>query len=103
MRVATRDPQVAKTMPLDDLIELLIQLDSHELTGVESVKLARQLAARTGPMQTTLKAVGDAAMARAKRETGLTYDQLATLLGYGSRSRVTDAVSRHNRRLRGEL
>jgi len=103
VRVATRDPQTAKAMPLRQLIELLDRLDRGGLTGVEAVKAARQLAARTGPMQTTLQAVGDAAVARAKAETGWTQERLATELGYGSRARITDALKRHKRRLRGEL
>lgn len=101
--MATRDPQSAKAIPLQELIDLLVSLERESLPGVDAVKLARWLASKDGPTTTTLKAAGDAATVRALRETGLTAEALAVKLGYSHRARVTDAVLRHNRRSRGEL
>jgi hypothetical protein len=97
--VATRDPK-AKAIPLRELIARLEELDAA--TGLERTRLARELASTGGPTIVTLKAVGDEGIWQAT-QSGLTYDQVREALGYGSRSRVSDAVMRQNRRRRGQL
>lgn len=98
--MATRDPKT-KPIPLDELIAMIKKL--KRLKGAEKMQLARHLSDPKGPTVVTLSAIGDEGMWEEKQSSGLTYDELADKLGYGSRARVTDAVSRHNRRLRGEL
>lgn len=98
--MATRDPK-AKPIPVDALIALIKQLKRAK--GKEKVRLARLLASTAGPAIVTFSALGDEGVWQEKQASGKTYDELAVELGYGSRSRVTDAVSRHNRRQRGEL
>lgn len=98
-RVATRDPK-AKAIPLRELIALLEQLDAA--TGLEKARLARELASTGGPTIVTLKAVGDEGIWQAT-QSGMTYEQAREALVYAHRTRISDAVMRHNRRRRGEL
>lgn len=98
--MASRDPK-AKPIPLSELIELLKELD--RLEGVEKARLARRLAGTAGPTLVTLSAAGDEGMWQAKQASGVTYAQLAQELDYKSIIRVSDAVSRHKRRLSGDL
>lgn len=99
--MATRDPKVARAIPLKELLALMRELDRAR--GIRRVELARQLADLKGPTVATLKAVGDEGVVQALAKSGLSDRELATRLGYKSRSGVTDAVSRHRRRLAGEL
>lgn len=99
--MATRDPK-AKSIPLDELIERLTALKNA--TGVERARLARELSATSGPTIVSIKAAGDEGLWQATRPRGeLTYDEAAAALGYGSQQRVSDAVSSHLRRRRGEI
>jgi len=99
--VATRDPKVARAIPLMELIGLMLELSRAR--GVDRVELARRLSDLKGPTLATLKAAGDEGVVQALAKSGLSDRELAAKLGYRSRSGVTDAVLRHNRRLRGEL
>jgi hypothetical protein len=99
--MATRDPKVARAIPLKDLIALMRELAwAH---GIRRVELARHLSDLKGPTVATLKAAGDEGIVQALAKSGLSDRELAAKLGYKSRSAVTDAVSRHRRRLAGEL
>jgi hypothetical protein len=84
-----------------ELIGLMLKLSRAR--GINRVELARELADLKGPTLATLKAAGDEGVVQALAKSGLTARELAGTLGYKSRSGVTDAVLRHNRRLRGEL
>lgn len=89
----------AKPIPLPDLIARLTELDG--LSGVERAKLARELAATSGPTIVSIRAAGDEGVWQATRGAA-TYDEVAADIGLGpnSRSKVADAVSRHNARRR---
>jgi hypothetical protein len=49
-----------------------------------------------------LSAEADAAMDEARRG-GMSYEALAALMGYKSQAMVNKAISRHRRRMRGEV
>lgn len=96
--VTTRDRK-AQAIPLRDLIGKLEELDAAQ--GLERARLARELASTGGPTIVTLKAAGDEGIWQAT-QSGMTYEQVRDALGYGSRSRVSDAVLAHNRRRRAQ-
>lgn len=96
--VATRDPKT-RAIPLDELVERLQAL--REMTGADRVLEARRLSDVTAA---TLQAVGDEGVASMTRPRGrLTYVEAARELGYTDDGSIGRAVSRHNRRQRGEL
>lgn len=103
--MATRDRKT-KALPFGELMARLRELEEALERGddLAVAKLARELADTEGPLLVTLQAVGDAAIwRRTRRPGGMTYDEIMRELRYGSRTRISDAVRRHNRRLRGEL
>lgn len=94
----TREPK-AKPIPLRELIARLVELDG--LAGAARAKLARELSSTAGPTIVSIRAAGDEGVWQATRGAA-TYDEVVAELGLGpnSRSKVADAVSRHNARRR---
>jgi hypothetical protein len=89
----------AKPVPPEDLVAMFQQLLTLE--GVELAKLARKLAKTDGPTMATLRVLGDKGTWEATRTAS--YLEVARELGHAQEKKVGEAVTRHNKRRRGEL
>lgn len=94
--VATRDPKKSKAIPLEEFERKVAML--RELPLTERALLARQL---SDVATSTLQAVGDAAVWEATKTAS--YLEVAKAMSYTDDGSIGRAVSRHNRRRRGEL
>jgi hypothetical protein len=93
-----KDPEV-KPIPLADLRELVDRLMALDPTGRAKAIRNEELAAVA---RASVAAAGDEAIWQMKRG-GKTYADVMADLGYADRGPVVRAISRHNRRRRGEL
>lgn len=95
--VRAKDP-VIKPLPLAELIRRLQELEA--LDGLDRARLAK---AELGAVaRATIAAAGDEGVWQAKRR-GMSYNEIVAAMDYSDDGPVSRAISRHNRRLRGEL
>jgi len=97
--VGVSDPKT-KPIPLEELIAQLQALLAVD--GIERARAAK-LAGNLGYVaRSSVAAAGDEGIWQAKRR-GMSYKDIAEAMDYSDIGPVGRAISRHNRRLRGEL